>query len=168
MTPLQLAEMVNWAGTLETRKRLQKVIYLLKVYGWNVQADYTLHHFGPYSVEVARVTDQLVQADLLEEQTVLNGVGNQFSYRLTEKAKSQLQQLQSKPDVIQMAAFRDVAIELLGEDLRTLEIASTLAYFVKSGKTWEEAIDSTAQFKKIPSNGATMNSAIELAKKFTR
>jgi hypothetical protein len=33
MNRYQLAKIVDWAGTLETRKRMQKVVYLLQVAG---------------------------------------------------------------------------------------------------------------------------------------
>ena len=33
MTRYQLAKIVDWAGTLDTRKRMQKVVYLLQVVG---------------------------------------------------------------------------------------------------------------------------------------
>ena len=84
MNRYQLAKIVDWAGTLETRKRMQKVVYLLQVAGCPLGADYTLHHYGPYSQEVARLTDEMVQTGILTETATRMIHGNRsgpFSMR---------------------------------------------------------------------------------------
>ena len=86
MNRYQLAKIVDWAGTLETRKRMQKVVYLLQVAGCPLGADYTLHHYGPYSHDVARLTDEMVQASLLVEKTTSNAVGQQVPGTASRRA----------------------------------------------------------------------------------
>jgi uncharacterized protein YwgA len=49
MTRYQLAKLVEWAGTLRTRKRLQKVVFMLQAAGCPFDDGFGLHHFGPYS-----------------------------------------------------------------------------------------------------------------------
>src|SRR5262245_59391417 len=97
MNRYQLARIVDWAGTLGTRKRMQKVAYLLQVAGCPLDAAYTLHHYGPYSQEVARLTDEMVQAGILVEMAGSNSVGQQFSYRLTEGARTILADFEAIP-----------------------------------------------------------------------
>src|SRR3954467_12838841 len=84
MNRYQLAKIVDWAGTLDTRKRMQKVAFLLQAAGCRLDAEYTLHHYGPYSQEVARLTDEMMQARILDERAESNMVGQQFSYSLNE------------------------------------------------------------------------------------
>ena len=69
MNRYQLAKIVQWAGTLRSRKRMQKMIFLLKAAGCPLDADYDLHHYGPYSQDVARLTDEMVREKLLCETT---------------------------------------------------------------------------------------------------
>ncbi len=95
MNRYKLAKIVDWAGTLETRKRMQKVVYLLQVAGCPLGADYTLHHYGPYSQEVARLTDEMVQANLLDEKTASNAVGQQYSYNLSPTARRSLAEFEA-------------------------------------------------------------------------
>ena len=45
MNRYQLAKIVQWAGTLRSRKRMQKMIFLLKAAGCPLDADYDLHHY---------------------------------------------------------------------------------------------------------------------------
>ena len=97
MNRYQLAKIVDWAGTLETRKRMQKVVYLLQVAGCPLGADYTLHHYGPYSHDVARLTDEMVQASLLVEKTTSNAVGQQYSYSLLGERPQQPGRLRGDP-----------------------------------------------------------------------
>ena len=61
MNRYQLAKIVQWAGTLRSRKRMQKMIFLLQAAGCPLDADYDLHHYGPYSQDVARLTDEMVR-----------------------------------------------------------------------------------------------------------
>ena len=97
MNRYQLAKIVDWAGTLDTRKRMQKVVYLLQVAGCPLGADYTLHHYGPYSHDVARLTDEMVQASLLAEKASSNAVGQQYSYSLSDERSQQPCRIRGPP-----------------------------------------------------------------------
>ena len=90
MNRYQLAKIVEWAGTLHSRKRMQKVVYLLQVAGCPLESDYILHHYGPYSPDVARLTDEMARVNLLEELSESNPKGQQYSYRLGEGAKDRI------------------------------------------------------------------------------
>jgi len=83
MDSYQLAKIVQWVGTLHTRKRLQKVVYLLQAAKCPLDADFFLHHYGPYSNDVARLTDTLVGQQLLIEKEEEAGVGKKFEYELS-------------------------------------------------------------------------------------
>src|SRR5438876_8802937 len=90
MTRYQLAKLVEWAGILNSRKRLQKVVFLLQASGCPIEAEYFLHHYGPYSQEVARMSDEMVQVGLLEESSQPNPVGVQYAYKLTKVAVAEM------------------------------------------------------------------------------
>jgi uncharacterized protein YwgA len=104
MTRYQLAKLVQWAGTLRTRKRLQKAVFMLQASGCPLDAEFILHHYGPYSQEVARLSDEMVETDLLGEESRPNQVGLQYCYSLTEHAKERIAQLEATPQGQQMVS----------------------------------------------------------------
>lgn len=172
MTRYQLVKLVEWAGTLRSRKRLQKVVFLLQAAGCPFGAEYTLHHYGPYSQEVARLSDEMVQAHLLEEESQQNQVGLQYSYDLTDHAKGRVEELEATPEGKQMAAqlipFEQQAKELLGTDLWELEVASTLVYFRQQGHDWPDSVERTCKFKNLnpAAHKGFLKKVEELARRF--
>ena len=95
--PLPACQDRGLGGDARSRKRMQKVVYLLQVAGCPLEADYTLHHYGPYSQDVARLTDEMVEASLLDEKTTSNAVGQQYSYSLSEKHAAALARIRGDP-----------------------------------------------------------------------
>ena len=172
MDRCQLATLVKWAGTLKTRKRLQKVVYLLQAAGCKLGAEYTLHHYGPYSHDVASLTDEMVQAGLLcEEETPNVMAGTSFSYRLSEGAQQQLERLEQASGHQQrfgvLGKHKSLAKQLLEEsDLPKLEFAATVAYLYagRPDADWENAREAAAKFKRQKANSKTMRDAEQLAR----
>jgi uncharacterized protein len=172
MTRYQLAKLVSWAERLETRKRLQKVVYLLQAAGCPLDADYSLHHYGPYSQEVARLSDEMVKTALLAEETEQNAMGQQYSYHLTEHTKRQVADLEATPEgrgmAQELAPFEAQAKDLLKADLKELEVASTMVYFRRQGYDWPEAVARTGSFKNLPLTAGVMKRAEDLAHRVVR
>lgn len=170
MTRYQLAKLVQWAGTLKTRKRLQKVVFLLQAKGCPFDAEYTLHHYGPYSQEVARLSDEMVEVKLLEEQSAENQAGEQYSYQLAALTEERIAELEVSPKgkkmSAQMSPFEQMAKELLNNDLKLLEVASTMVYFRKQGNSWSESVEKTCEFKKLKANAGLVKKAEGLAHQF--
>lgn len=169
MNRYQLAKIVDWAGMLETRKRMQKVVYLLQVAGCPLDANYALHHYGPYSNDVARLTDEMVQAKLLDETTSSNSVGQQYSYSLSDSARSSLADFESTPAGKAEAAKLDDALSgkrwLLEQDLKDLEYAATIVFFRAQGHEWPLAIEKMCQFKDLTNGVEVVERAGELARR---
>jgi uncharacterized protein YwgA len=167
MTRYQLAKLVEWAETLHSRKRLQKVVFLLQSAGCPLEADFTLHYFGPYSQDVANLADEMTQAGLLEEKQKETGIGKTFHYSLADKTKGLLsdfeQSSKGQNEVKAIASFKSQAFELMKADLKELEYAATLVFFRQRKMEWDEAIDKTCQFKKLRKNSVALRRAKELA-----
>ena len=170
MNRYQLAKLVQWAGNLHSRKRLQKVVFLLQAKGCRLDADYTLHHYGPYSQEVAWLSDEMVQVGLLEESKEQNQVGSQFVYSLTLQAVSEMVAFERSAEGRKLAKslsrFETQAKELLGANLRHLEVASTMVYFRKQGKSWDDSVEKTCKFKKLKPGDRLVKDAEGLAREF--
>lgn len=171
MDRCQLATLVKWAGTIKTRKRLQKVVYLLQAAGCDLDVEYTLHHYGPYSQDVASLTDKMVQAGLLCEEKTANsiaGTGTSFSYsyQLTKKAQEQLERPEEVGSIQKrlgrLDQFKPLARRLLNQStLQKLEFGATVAYLhaKKPDAGWEEARKTAATFKHQDADSATMQDA---------
>jgi uncharacterized protein len=167
MERYQLARIVNWAGTFHSRKRMQKLIFLLQAAGCPLDADYDLHHYGPYSQDVARLTDEMVQMKLLNERTEPHPYGQQYSYVLSEDASRQISEYESSPrgsdPARTMAGFRELAQKLYQTDLKELEVASTIVFFRKQGHDWPIAVQKTRVFKNLPSDTPFLETCKALA-----
>lgn len=46
MTRYQLAKLISWAGTLHSRKKMQKVVFMLQAAGCPLDAEFYLHLYG--------------------------------------------------------------------------------------------------------------------------
>ncbi len=169
MDKYRVAKLVELAGKLWTRKKLQKVVYLLKAAGCPFDADFTLHHYGPYSHDLARLTDDMVRSGLLEEEAAPNqAAGKSYSYNLSPRARRQLRELDEAPGrpaaIAEFEKFEGLAFQLLGEPVSRLEFAATIAYFKRPGRTWDEARAAAGKFKKLPPDGPEMGEAQRLAR----
>lgn len=168
MTRYQLAKLISWAGTLHSRKRLQKVVALLQAAGCPLEVDFRLHHFGPYSDDVAHLADEMVQVDLLIEEEKSNAIGSTYDYRLSEKASALLHDFEQTPEGKQQAVavdgFATQAKRLLHADLKDLEHAATIVHFRQGGLDWAEAIDKASTFKKLKKNSPALRRAESLAR----
>jgi HD superfamily phosphohydrolase/uncharacterized protein YwgA len=149
MSRYQLAKIVDWAGTLHSRKRLQKLVYLLQAAGCPLEAEYALHHYGPYSQDVAQLTDEMVRLNWLDEAAESNSFGVQYSYQLPETTRQKLDEYERGPRGQEwpalMASFQERAKSLINADLKELEIAATLAYFHAHHGDWSLAAEKTRQ-----------------------
>jgi uncharacterized protein YwgA len=175
MNRLQLATLVKWSGTLHTRKRLQKVVYLLQSAGCNLDADFTLHHYGPYSPDVAGLTDDMVRAGLLTEEQAPNAKGFSYSYQLADTALRNLEHYQERhaldPQLSAICGFEETARRLLDEDsLQKLELAATIAFFRRSkpGTDWDHARQAAAKFKRKDPADECMSQAEQFAREIMK
>lgn len=169
MTRYQLAKIVDWAGTLQSRKRMQKVAFLLQKKGCPIGADFNLHHYGPYSQEVSRLADEMVRSGMLDEQSTPNMAGQQYSYMVSDDARRRIVEFEARPEGAlqagQMAPFEGLARDLLQADLRELEVASTIVFFRTQGHDWPVAVRKTCQFKGLSGGTPFLLKTEELARR---
>ncbi len=170
MTKYQLAKLVALVGTFVSRKRIQKTIHLLKVAGCPIDAHFRMLHYGPYSPEVAQLLDEMTANELLEEETEAVGPGKEeYSYRLPEHVNTKLEQFEStdrgREAVEAIAPFVPLFADLCEEPAKTLEYASTIAYFRQAGLSWDEAVEETTKCKNVAIGASPLNRARELAER---
>jgi uncharacterized protein YwgA len=168
MNRYQLAKIIQWAGTFRSRKRMQKLIFMLQAAGCPLEADYDLHHYGPYSSDVARLTGELVSENLLNETSEPLSYGEQYSYSLSKDASRQISIYEASPRGLdlarQMEKYYLLAQKLYATDLKELEVAATIVFFRKQGADWASASEKTRQFKKLADDTAFLGKCEALAK----
>lgn len=169
MNRYQLAKLVEWAGTLKSRKRMQKIVFMLQAAGCPLEADFFLHRYGPYSTDVARLTDELVVLGWLDEGTqgIPNGVLT-YDYTLTDRGSEILRKLERDKSQdrreAQISQFKPLVERLRDEPLRTLEVASTIAYFRRCGNDWSTAVRKAFEFKEVEAGSDAARKMEELAR----
>jgi uncharacterized protein YwgA len=164
MNRLQLATLLSWAGDkgFRGRKRLQKVVYFLQEAGCPLDCRYTLHHFGPYSRDVADRCDEMVAAGLIEEEGGPTSGGMEYAYALKPGARVALEQ---SPDEV-MRKFEAVGTSLINESTWALELGSTILFFYRQTPNWDQALQGACEFKKVSASVEAGGRALALAKQF--
>ena len=169
MNRYPIGKLVDLAGVLTGRKRIQKIVHLLKAAGCAVDAYYRLDFYGPYSDDVASALNQLVQDDLFVEAELPTGAsGRQFSYRLSESGSRSLQELEKTPEGRAASKLiephKPLLRKLLKTDLTQLELASTIVFKRQAGSDWGDAIEGTCSFKHGKRNEPALAAAARLAR----
>jgi uncharacterized protein YwgA len=169
VTWYQLAKLISLAGgKVRGRKRLQKMVFLLQEAGFPSDAEFRLHHYGPYSFDVAGMLTDLTRDGLLEEETCQTYAGTQFNYSLTEAVRRKIDAYEKTDrgarECGDIAAFDHRIQELAGEqDLWVLELAATIAFFYRRTGDWAKATERTCRFKGVSESDAKIRQALQLA-----
>jgi uncharacterized protein YwgA len=166
MNRLQLATLLSWAGDsgLQGRKRLQKVVFLLQQAGCPLDCRFVLHHFGPYSRDVAAACDEIVAAGLVDETGGPATGEMQYSYTLKPATRTLLEQT---PDS-QMELFEGLGRQLISTEIWPLELGSTILFFYGQTGDWDEALAHACKFKKVPAEITASQNALALVKQVQR
>jgi len=165
MTRVQLAMLIGWLEPLQSRKRLQKVAFLLQAAGWPGNLDFELHSHGPYSLELSRLCEELVQSGLVREEPVAGTAGRQYAYSLSELGRLRLNSFEasSQPTVAALARYEGLARRLSTVDLPTLEIASTMVY-LRLQVDWTQAVLKASRLQQPGGDPVLLSRAEELAR----
>ena len=169
MNRYQLAKIIDWAGTLRSRKRMQKLIFLLQAAGCPLDADYDFHKYGPYSQDVARLTDELTREGLLEEEVQRHRFGEHYCYSLSQKTKQQMTDYEESTRGSEQARWMDqfaaLARSMCETDPKELEVSSIIVFFRQRGHDWAEAIAKTCTFKDLTVQNVLLGRADDLARR---
>lgn len=163
MNRLQLATLLSWAGEsgIQGRKRLQKVVYFLQQAGCPLGCAYTLHHFGPYSRDVADACDEMVAAGLIDETVSLQQCGPQYGYKLKPQTREFLDQANDQS----MESYRPLGADLISQEIWPLELGSTIQFFFAQTGDWTAALKKACEFKKVRTSDESSQKALALAKR---
>ena len=169
MSKYYLAKLIEMAGTMKTRKRVQKVVYLLQVAGLDLGLNFRLHNFGPYSAEVASLLDDMSSEGILLENRHVNMAGWQSEYGLSDQAKQTLREFdqtaRGQELAGELARFEPQIRRLLAVgELWELELGATIAYVYEKEGSWDKAVEAACKFKSVPTDVPKTLQALALAK----
>jgi uncharacterized protein YwgA len=166
MNDYWLAKLIGSVEEVDSRKRLQKSIYLLQfLKGFPLQLDYFLHFYGPYSWELADLIGQLESSRIIEEKCE---DGMAYKSHITDYGKEIIEKFETSNDGIialkKISHFIPSFQDLSKESRWVLELASTVAFYYSDN--WGDAKEQTVKFKSVNKNDTNLNKATRLAKKF--
>lgn len=138
---------------IQGRKRLQKLAYLLKLGGAELEADFRLSHYGPFSRELAEATDLLTLGGIVDEVRQPSGVFQTFVSLYSLVADS------GEEEILEEKAA-DLVRRLDKFTTVVLEVAATIGYLTEEGMESREALAKTKSMKPTK----TTNSVIEQAR----
>ncbi len=167
-----LAKLIESVGTINSRKRLQKIFYLLQFKkDFPLKLDYILHYYGPYSFELASLLDQLRLSKILNETSPDTCVlGASYNYTITSEGTQILKSFEASNDgqiaSEQIQPFVNSFKSLAKQDVWLLELAATTAYFYQGAHDWPKAQKLTGSFKKISASEKILGQAVSLAQQY--
>jgi uncharacterized protein YwgA len=120
---LTVARLILELGGVEGRTRLQKLVHLVQAkQGSEFKQGFILHHYGPFSRELAAQLDYLCAAELVAETRDDTG---HYTYQI---AGTEAKDYISRTPPSQPPAWADLAKALNQESTDFLEAVSTLVY----------------------------------------
>lgn len=125
---LKILKIIDTTGKIRSRKKIQKMVYLMQQADVPFSEDFNLHLYGPYSSQLQNEINQLEDGKLIEQPL------EDYSYilRLTEKGKEFLKEKEGLIKDLFTKENLELINELNGIDPSILEIMATIVYFEKS------------------------------------
>ncbi|MBM7645413.1 uncharacterized protein YwgA [Scopulibacillus daqui] len=137
----KLVSLLNLAGEVVGRKKLQKIVYILKKLDYPFQEKYQFHFYGPYSEELTFRIEELCNLGFINEIKETKGGYHQYRYTLTEEGSEFLSRYQ-----INMPKLCEFIKDLNDQNSKFLELVSTILYFNNLSK--DEIVNKVKVVKK--------------------
>ena len=124
---------------IKGRTRLQKIMYLTNITGWNAIKDYMFYQYGPYSEWVKDEIERLADSGIVEEEESESYDDKKmYNYRLTPEGEEFSQHLIDqigRPELIEQT--RRLFKELQHYTSDDLEVMTSLAFLKRSDPSKE-------------------------------
>ena len=126
----RLLSLLNNAGVIRGRKKLQKTFYIIQSLGYDFDLKYSYHNYGPYSAQLQWEIDNFVEEKIVEEKRDANC----YSYAALDLGKEIAQKVKEKRLDESWPEVPPKLISILQEqDAQFLELVSTIIYLIKLG-----------------------------------
>lgn len=129
---LAVARLVGSLEKIEGRKRLQKIVHLLKAKGYReFDQEFSLHHYGPFSRQLAAQLEFLRQIQLIDEEKDDASAAYTYVPVRVKVEGEELSALDALDDEQDEPSWCSVAESLNEQDISFLEALSTVVYLHK-------------------------------------
>ncbi|PKQ09644.1 MAG: hypothetical protein CVT73_01560 [Alphaproteobacteria bacterium HGW-Alphaproteobacteria-12] len=137
---------------IEGKKRLQKLVHLASLLEPRLNVNFRIHHYGPFSAELANAADYLSLMGKIREDLSPVGIYGTFK------------SVYSAPEDIEInSRFKGRPLEAIKKidaySTVDLEVASTIAFFVSKGFDRKDALKKTKELKPTKSTPAVLKRA---------
>ncbi|MDA3130003.1 YwgA family protein [Aliibacillus thermotolerans] len=139
----KIMALLQEAGEIVGRKKLQKIVYIGKKMKLPFQEKYTYHIYGPYSEELTLRMEELCSLGFVKEVKEQKAGYAQYCYHLTENGARFLDQF---PLSWPAEYARPLVTALNERSAKFLELVSTMLYFEELPK--EEVKEKVFTLKK--------------------
>lgn len=120
----KLLSLLNLAGEVTGRKKLQKIVYIAKKLNFPFPERYNFHFYGPYSEELTLKIEEMCNLGFINELKEKKGGYYQYRYKLSEDGTKFL----TLSDV-EMKNLKAFTLDINEHNSRFLELVSTILYF---------------------------------------
>ena len=129
-----VAMMFNYFHEISGRTRIQKMLYLVNMSGWNIINDYLFYQYGPYSEWLKRDLETLVQNKFISEETQDSDDYTKtiYKYSSTKAGRKFFDGIIKVIDRDLFAKTRSLLMKLNNYSTDDLEIMASLLYLSKS------------------------------------
>lgn len=144
---------------VEGRKKFQKLAHLLLASGEEFDIAFRIHHYGPFSDELAdELYDLAWNDEVLESHSPVLPLGtHQYVYALPNEFTSENRLSTKGVEILEYLDNLSTAV---------LEVASTIIYFRNSlGQKLDNAIESTTELKPFARRGSLIQNAKKVIEK---
>ncbi|MCH9033489.1 MAG: hypothetical protein IID42_03180 [Planctomycetes bacterium] len=140
---LKLARVVDACDGIDGRVKMQKIVYLLKVMGYDLPYDdFRIRQQGPFSRAVACDTDTLRGAEILIEEHGELGEGVvQYSYTVRDDVVLFVQEHVEVTAPLNAPSLEEICQELKGKGRAVLEVAATKVFLEREAELQSEELD---------------------------
>jgi len=145
---MKLARVIDACGGVDGRVKMQKIVYLLKVMGYELPFDdFVIRQLGPFSRAVACSTDLLKSAGFIDEtreEAGHNVHGEpvfRYSYTVSTSIRPLLMQHFDVDTPPGKPPINDMAVDLKAQDRAVLEVAATKLYLQREDQLAGQALE---------------------------
>lgn len=146
---LKLARVVDACGGIDGRVKMQKIVYLLKVMGYDLPYDdFRIRQQGPFSRAVACDADTLRGAEILiEVRKELDDGVEQYSYSVRDEVAPLVRKHFDVAAPPNAPSLEEICQELKGNDRAVLEVAATKVFLEREPELQDDELD--AEIKRL-------------------
>jgi uncharacterized protein YwgA len=130
---IDIARLIHVCRKIDGRVKLQKMVHILQEAGYPFEEKFGYLHHGPYSSDLKREIDQLVDWQLVKEEPQPVISYTQYSYCPSDELTDVLKAIGADAE----PEWQNLARKLNGEESQILEGISTIMFLQRRGFTGE-------------------------------